>query len=415
VNTIIFVLTTLALALVLGLLAMEDPGYVLLSREPWEIEISLALFVLLLLLLFAALYLLVRMVMRAASAHSDLFEWRQRRERDRAGRDIMQGYARLIEGDWAEAERELTRRLEHSRLPLLNHLGAAYAAQQNGDLERRDAHLDAAAGSRRYRASVQLTRARLQYLAGQHRQALDTLASLPAPMRRRKVAERMEAEILGALGDRRQLAERLPVWRRHGSFSASELVELESQAYGGRYLADAATEGETGLDRAWSSLPAAQRKDPEIIAGYARRLAAAGSGQAAADHLRKVLHHDWHSELVALFAELDIGNPAEQLRQCEVWRERHPEDPVLLLVLARLTRDHGDPARAQTLFADAIRRGAPAEAYLELGRLLERSGDGEEALICYRRGLEAAGSRGSAASSAAPRGDLLPAPPVGGR
>ena len=42
---IVLLLATLAAALTLGLLAQEDPGYVLISRSPYEIEVSLALLV----------------------------------------------------------------------------------------------------------------------------------------------------------------------------------------------------------------------------------------------------------------------------------------------------------------------------------------------------------------------------------
>ena len=42
-TAIVLVLTALAVALTLGLLAREDPGYVLISRWPYEIEVSLAL------------------------------------------------------------------------------------------------------------------------------------------------------------------------------------------------------------------------------------------------------------------------------------------------------------------------------------------------------------------------------------
>ena len=40
---IVYVLITLAAAAALGLLALEDPGYVLISRTPYEIEVSLLL------------------------------------------------------------------------------------------------------------------------------------------------------------------------------------------------------------------------------------------------------------------------------------------------------------------------------------------------------------------------------------
>ena len=43
---IVFVLLVLAIGITLALVALEDPGYVLISRAPYEIEISLTLLVL---------------------------------------------------------------------------------------------------------------------------------------------------------------------------------------------------------------------------------------------------------------------------------------------------------------------------------------------------------------------------------
>ena len=52
-------LILIALALAAGFVAMvtEDPGYVLITIQPWSVELSLALFLLLILVLFLVLYL----------------------------------------------------------------------------------------------------------------------------------------------------------------------------------------------------------------------------------------------------------------------------------------------------------------------------------------------------------------------
>ncbi|KAA3626261.1 MAG: hypothetical protein DWQ08_08395 [Proteobacteria bacterium] len=400
VNTLIFVLVTFAVALALALVAMHDPGYVVIARAPWEIEVSLALFGVLLVLLFGALYLGVRFVSRAFSAKRDIATWNERRNRERAGHDILSGYARLIEGDFDEAERELTLRLAHSSTPLLNHLGAAYAAQQKGDYARRDAYLDAAAANgRRFRDAISLTRARLQYQAGQVADARRTIDAMPASLRRRNVVQRMEAEVLCALEDFESLERRLPKYRKSHAFNSDELADLERRTFGRVFQLEApAPENPGVLTRAWSALPETHRHDTRMVSAYVGKLAAAGQHKRAADHIRTELHHHWNSDLVPLFATLDEERD-EQVRQLLVWLERHPEDPQLLQTLAGLKNREGDSDEAQELYARAIRNGAGQKAYLELGELLERAGETSEALRCYRRGLEVREARAEGVDS----------------
>lgn len=387
-NTLIFILVTLAIALALGLVAMDDPGYVLIARAPFEIEVSLALFGLLLVLIFAGLYLGVRFLFRLFSAKRELATWNDRRHRERAGKEVLSGYARLIEGDFAQAERELMLHVDNSDTPLLNHLGAAYAAQQQGDHARRDAYLDAAtADGRRFRDAIALTRVRLQYQAGQFAEARRTIEAMPSSLRRRATVQRMEAEVLRSLEDFEALERRLPVFRRSKAFSEEELAELETRTFGRVFRLQGPTAEPAELRRAWSSLPEDRRHATAMVSAYVDRLAAAGEHKKAADHIRNELHHYWNPELVPLFVSLD-EEPHERIRQLKVWLERHPEDSRVLYHLARLLRQDGDLDAAQDLYARAIRSGAGEGAYLELGELLERAGETTEALRCYRRGLE---------------------------
>ena len=95
---IVLVLLALAGALTLGLLAQEDPGYVLISRWPYEIEISLALFLVGILGLLLVAYFLIRLVLRTFRAPVDIGRWQDQRQHGLADRATLTGYARLIEG-----------------------------------------------------------------------------------------------------------------------------------------------------------------------------------------------------------------------------------------------------------------------------------------------------------------------------
>ena len=83
-TAIVLVLTALAVALTLGLLAREDPGYVLISRWPYEIEVSLALFLAGLAVGLVAVYFLIRILFRIFRAPHDLHHWQVRRRHAQA-------------------------------------------------------------------------------------------------------------------------------------------------------------------------------------------------------------------------------------------------------------------------------------------------------------------------------------------
>jgi HemY protein len=390
VNTVIFFLISFAVALTLGLIALEDPGYVLISRQPYEIEVSLALFGVAIVVLFVGLYILVRFILRSFKARRDLAVWQDKRSRVKAVREMQHGYAKLIEGDWAEAERELTQHLSHSDTPLLNLLGAAYAAQQKNDYERRDHYLDQARSSdRKHRDAVDLTRARLQYQAGQFDAVRITLKNMSAALKRRPLVERMEAELLRHDSDWSTLGKRLPLLRKHHAFADPEILELEHQTYSHAFDSATNVEGNSNeITRAWTALPKEQRKDPELTATYVRKLMGADQHKQAEDVIKTALNQHWSGELLKLYAELTNSTDEARLRQCLVWHEKHPEDPDLLQLLGRLKLKLDELEHSQEYFAEAIRQGAGNSAYLELGALLERTGSHADALKCYRRGLE---------------------------
>jgi HemY protein len=389
VKTTVFVFATLSLAFALGFISLHDPGYVLISRAPFQIEMSLALFIVIVLLTFVTLYLSVRVLFRTLQARRDLRKWRDQRVVEKAGQDIIFGYAKLIEGNWAEAERELLQRVDHSSTPLLNHLGAAYAAQQNDQFDKRDHYLDLAFnGERKFRDAVQLTRIRLQYQAGQYEAAKITLRSMSASVRKKRVAQRMEAEIYLSLSDWDMLQKQLPLYRKGHSFSDSELVDMEQTVF--KKLLTERREGTGGqlVSKTWARVPKSQRKDPELIETYCRELVACGKLSEAEVQLKAALSNNWSSQLVRFYGEIKTSNSHEKLKQCELWEKQFPNDAVLALVIARLKVRLGNSESAQESYASSLRLGASEEAFLELGQMLEQSGEVDEARRCYKRGLE---------------------------
>ncbi len=140
-KVLFFSLLTLLGAVALGLLAYQDPGYVLLSRGNVSYELSLTLFLLILAVSFVALYFFIRFLSRTWRLPRHLHQWRQHRRTRKAHRISIRGLIDLAQGRWPQAEKNLIKYAHYSEEPLLNYLSAARAAQKQRAHERRDYYL----------------------------------------------------------------------------------------------------------------------------------------------------------------------------------------------------------------------------------------------------------------------------------
>ena len=90
-------LLLLFLALAAGIaltVFVDNPGYVLITREPWSVETSLTLFALGLFLAFISFYLLVRLLKNLFATPTKVRRWQVRRHRDHAIEDTLKGLFR---------------------------------------------------------------------------------------------------------------------------------------------------------------------------------------------------------------------------------------------------------------------------------------------------------------------------------
>ncbi|MCK5639739.1 MAG: heme biosynthesis protein HemY, partial [Gammaproteobacteria bacterium] len=172
-------LLVLIIAVVLALIARDDPGFVLLSYGDWMLETSLSLALILLAAGFFGCYLLMRFLVNTRRVPERLRQWRQRRRTAKARKTTNRGLLALTEGHWDKAERNLIRYIEYSEVPLLNYLGATRAAQKQGAEQRRDYYLAKAHQSMpEAELAIGLTQAEVQISQGQLEQALASLRHL---------------------------------------------------------------------------------------------------------------------------------------------------------------------------------------------------------------------------------------------
>ncbi|MGI9311776.1 MAG: heme biosynthesis protein HemY [bacterium] len=418
---VLTIILTLGAAVGFALLALDDPGYVVLARAPYTVRLPLALFALAATAAFAVLYLLFNFIAGVLRAPKRMRAWAKRAKQASAQRHTMRGYAGLIEGDWRSAERQLLVHLPHNQMPLLNYLGAAYAAQQQGNARRRDQYLaDALARHPKQRLAIGLTAARLHYQSGEIAAARAQLEQLRKVAPNNAPAARLLADVYRDLKDWHSLTALLPSLTRLKALPPEELAARTKQAYAGRLSSptmsldgdDESTPStqatlSTQATRSFKSLPAAQRRNASAVAAYARRLIEADDHVLAEKTLRRALNRGWDADLAYLYGRAETAFTDDQIKLAESWTRKYGERADLLLALARLHRRDRQYRRAKELFQRAIAVGGREEARVDLGALLEEMGEHDAALRCYRQGLAAAAL---AASDAAP----ADAPPLGG-
>ena len=381
-------LVALVASVAVALVAREDPGYVLFSRGGWTVETTLALFVVALILLFGVLYAVLRTVVNARAVPRRLGQWRQRRQGLKARRATHRGLIELAEGHWDRAERLLNRGAAHADVPLLNYLGAARAAQKQGEDDRRDHYLSLAHQAMpEAELAVGLTQAEVQLAHGQFEQALATLVHLQRLAPKNAHVLHLLKRLYERLESWSDLVELLPNLRKYKVEEAAALDRLERRAYQA-LLQQAGERGEVEeLRHTWVRMPKELREVPEMVVSYAYYLQGFGREGEAERLVRETLRKRWDPRLAGFYGRVAGPDPAAQLETVEGWLKEHGERPELLLAAGRLAVRSQLWGKARSYLEAAAHTQPGAEVLQELGALLEQLGEAGAAADCFRRGL----------------------------
>ncbi len=391
---VITIIIALAVAVGLALVSMDDPGYVVFSKDPYVVRLPLLLFVLLLSLGFALLYLLFNFIVGLFRAPKRYRQWRNQSNENNAHKHTMAGYAGLIEGNWAKAEQALLKKLEYNKTPMMNYLGAAYAAQQQGHTAQRNKYFDDALKKHpRHQLAINLTRARLLYKAGEIAESRKHLENLRKSVPRNVPVARLLADAYQALGDWSSLVDLVPALKKLNAFPEQEMSHIERLAYDNLISSPALLQGEPDRPATtWKSLPSVKRKNPQMIASYVNQLIKAGKFKEAEKDLRTALNRKFDAELMYLYGRVKSPFLEYQIQLVESIskkQKQYSDHPDLLLTLARLYRYNNEYEKSKQYFKQSISAGGRYDAFMDLGSLLEQIGDKDGALFYIKKGVEA--------------------------
>lgn len=397
-KTLFTFLIILALAALLGVIAYQDNGYVLIGRGYTTIEMSLALFIFLQISLYLIISLVLRSIKHAWSLPDIIKNHHKRSKISKAHKTSKQGLIALAQGQWKKAEKALIKNVDNSETPLLNYLSAARAAQKLNEPERRDHYLSMAHKSMpEADFAVELTQAELQLAHGQLEQSLATLVHLRSISPKHSHVLNLLAQLYEKLNSWQELKDLLPNLKKHKVVNNQELYRLQKIVFQ-QLLKKAAkventtnttstTESPDHLIATWQSLPKELKNDTDLILDYSEQLIQLKQDNIAEPLLKAAIKHQWLTQFVYLYGLVKATQAQQQLDFAESLIKQHGQNPVLLLTLGRLCLTQKLWGKAQAYFEASLGITPITETYKELGELMEQLGEAEKAGEYFRQGL----------------------------
>ena len=397
IKLLFLILLTLAAAIGIGLFAHDYPGHMVLRLPGWRVETSLSFFIVALLVTIVVLVLLLRLITGIGRLPGRAVRWRKDRRRLRGEATMRRGLLALIEGDWKRAEKLLNKGADESRAPLINYLAAARAAQEQGELERRDQYLRLAhQQSPNADIVIGIAQAELQMNQQQTEQALATLKHLYDRKPDQGHIQQMLVQTYSQVGDWESVLQLLPQLSRAKLIKEEQRHELELRAYIGLMQRAGNHGSRESLDAVWRDTPRKLRGEPRLVEAYVDECLRIGATDGCEPMLKRALRKQWTPELMTLYGRIEGGDPIKQLDFVEKFLDSHPREPTILLTAGRLSLRCGLWGKAKAYLKQSIDARPQPETYRELADLLRQQGEHAEASRYYQQGLVMAtgGDRG---------------------
>jgi HemY protein len=325
-----------------------------------------------------------------------LHAWHSQRKSKQALASYERGVLALSQGNWGNAERDFIRHIRYSKMPMVNYLFAARAAQSMGAIDKRDQYLHLAHDTDEKEATaVALTQAELQIEQNQFEQALTALKQIHEKDSRNGYALILMVKIYKKLNDWPSLFELLPVLKKRQVFSHEEYADLEHSCYRKILESYPADKDFTELKKLWQSAPKSLREDTGMIKLYCTKAINLNQSGEVEAILRQFLKKNFDEDIVELYGQLDIDPVVKQISLVESLAQQYPTNPVILLTLGRLCLKNKLWGRARNYFESSIGAGTSTEAYKELADLLTQLGEKDTALEYYKAGMSLAMQKAS--------------------
>lgn len=385
---LIIILLFLIASVWIGLEVVRHPGFLLVVYQPWTIEMPLWFALLTIVIIFFLFYLLLTCIDWFQFTWYRFKNWLHYRREHKSYSKTHRGLITLIEGRWAQAERLLVAGASQSIEPLVNYLGAAKAAHEQGAYDRRDSYLQKAHRVAPHaEIAIGLTKAELQFAEDHLEEAVATLNHVRQLAPRHPYMLKLLEKVYVRLSDWKNLLTLLPSLYKAKLLNAEQTEQFEKNIYCELFHA-AELKGLGDLQRMWNDIPKRSRRNPEVVFAYVKQLQRfTDTTKEMEELIKKTLKKHWHPSLATLYGTLPFANTNRQLVIVGAWLNIYGQQPELLLTLGRLCVRAQLWGKARDYFERSLSLQAHAETYLVYGKLLEQLGDFDAAKEKYREGL----------------------------
>ena len=371
----------------------DNPGYALIGIGHWSLETSLVVFAVGQVVAFYLFYVLFRFLGYLIRLPKQLKNRGKNIKFNRSQEALIAGLVDSAEGNWERAENTLIKHVSHSGAPLIHYLTAAKAAQSRGAFDKRDEYLRKASDhSPDSNVLIGLTQAELNLSGNQFEQALETLTKLHSIDPTHATVLKLLHQTYQHLGDWQGMRTLLPSLHTHKVLMEAEIKALEIEAVS-QLLKQSVEKGELEeIQSLWLEIPEYIKAKAGVAVIYFAAMINAGLGALVEEDLANTISTVWDETLVVLYGSIQSNNVANQFEVAEKWAYFHPENAVLLAVLGKLAIQSGDTFKAESYLAKSIAAEPTVHAYQLLGDLLFAQDDKDNAITCYKKGVELASS-----------------------
>lgn len=368
---------------VLGLLMRQDSGYVLIAYNGTTIETSLWVLVAAIIVALFVLGWVKKILFIALRPSSSLSKITDNFAHKRASKNTIRGMLELVGGNWRKAEKLLTNSAENVSYPLINYIGAAYAASEQEEHERSKALLRTAHQSTpEAEFAIGFAQSQIQIRQKHYEGALASLLRLQKLKPKHRQILKMLVAVYTKLKDWDALLSLTPTLKKEGIFDEENMLEIERNAFLAllekikfrNKLGESNKALVSDVESLWNKLDSLSQDD-YMRKLYAQTLITFKDEEKAESFIRHSLNKVWSDELIYEYGNLRELNGNKLLANCENWLKKEPRSANLYLVCGRLSQSLRLWGKAKDYYENAFNLDSHNEAMAELSRLLKAMGD----------------------------------------
>ena len=392
-KALFWVLALFGLAVAVALGARVNDGYVLLVLPPHRAEVSLNLFILALVAFVLVLYAALRTLALTFGRPKRAREYRQRRQRERAGLVIQDAVRLLFEGRFGQAMKKADEAYEAGTFRGVSALVAARAAQRMREPEKqRDWMRRALADDPRNEAAALMLEAEMMNELRRFDEALAALGRFQGKQGRHIAALRLELRARQGTGDWDGVVKLARQLEKRDALPPEVACEIKTVAHLENIRRRRADAGQ--LQDYLRAVPAVEYGRRVVLAG-ARALVDLDALPVAQNLIESALdgyfEAGWQPELVTLYGGLTGPGLTARIARAEDWLRQYPGEAGLLLSLGRMCMNQRLWGKAQSYIEASLATEETREAHLALAELCDKLERSDEANRHFRAavGLEA--------------------------